>query len=528
MLSGSGDAHAVPMALLLRALGVVYVAAFVSLGVQIRGLLGQDGILPALSYLNELESAFGRGAWTYAPSIFWWGCSDTLLEGACWVGAAAGLGAALGLAPGPLLLLAWFLYGSLVSVGQVFLNYQWDVLLLEAGFLAPWATRWKLLLSWRSPPEPSFLIVILYRWLLFRLMFASGCVKVRSDTVWRDLSALDYHFWTQPLPPWTAWWMQQLPGGIRASATALTLVLELGGPWLILAGRRGRRAAFLLFSVFQLALIATGNFGFFNLLTLALGLPLLSSFQPEPREDPALEAESREQRASRSEEQSGEWAGRLATGARVGLAGLVFVLSVGSLGRMFRADFLLPSPLDAIEREVAPWRLVNGYGLFADMTEERPELVVELSADGHIWAPVEFKWKPGPTDARPKIAFLHMPRLDWQMWFEALHYGAQASLSHGGGPPEAGRGYRIDRWFGLFLAALLRPEADVQQLLASPVSSASRSWIRVVAYRYRFSTLDERRRSGDWWIREPAGTFVPPLQIETPAATKLDAPKTRE
>lgn len=508
---GLEDSHADGMQIYVRLLGVVYAVAFLSLAVQVRGLIGSDGILPAAEHLRLAGEVLGDKARLRVPTLFWIAVADPLLVAAAWAGAAAGLAVAVGLIQGPLLLLAWALYLSLVSVGQVFLNYQWDMLLLEAGFLAPWVAPWRWRVPWRCGLEPSPVLVRLHWWLLFRLMFAAGWVKVQTDPVWRDLTALDYHFWTQPLPTWTAWWMQQTPGFVRQAGTAATLAVELIAPWLIFAGRRGRWLAFGVWGGFQILIAATGNYGFFNLLAFALGVPLLG-IRPGAR---PMELESAESLTEVSgwKVQPSFLHARVRQASVIGLALLVAALSALSFGRLFRRDLIPPYPLDAIERELAGLRIVNGYGLFADMTEDRPEIRVEVSDDGLSWMPIRFRWKPGDPERRPRFTFFHMPRLDWQMWFEGLHFLAQDEVYEARGIAAPDRQYFPSRWFQQWVVRLLEAPNAASELTAGPRRTHPPLVLRARVYRYRFASADERRATGAWWQREFVGEYLPGVRL---------------
>lgn len=513
---GVEDSHRRAVDLFLRLLAVVYFIAFLSLAVQVRGLIGETGILPAGSYLQRLSEMLGSRAFMNAPSLFWANHADFYLQAACWSGAAFSLLVVAGVGQGPLLLLNWVLYLSLVSVGQVFLHYQWDVLLLEAGFLAFWMAPWKRWISWSQAPEPPLLLVWLERWLIFRLMLSSGWVKVRNDEVWRNLSALDFHYWTQPLPTWTAWWLHHAPEITRQAGVAATLIVELIIPWLIFFGRPGRKVACISLSGFQILLMLSGNFGFFNLLTLALCIPLWS--RPRRGSNVTADVSKRGERiedtgpTGRAKPASLE--ARLRGYAAVPLALVVVLLSFAALARTEKRNLILPYPLDALERHLSPFFLANRYGLFADMTEERPELIVEVSPDGRTWQPLHFRWKPGPLDRRPQFTGFHMPRLDWQMWFEALNFSAQNGYYETRGVPPGKRTYYANLWFYQFARRVLDGPNAATGLLEMFPEEPQPGSIRAVAYRYRFSTPRERREDGDWWKRERISIYLPEMRLE--------------
>lgn len=260
--------------LFLRALALVYLCAFLSLVVQVEGLIGSRGIVPAEELLRVLRQRTGVERYWLLPTLFWIDASDRALLLLCGGGAVLSLALLAGLAPVPTLTLLWALYLSLVGVGQVFLGYQWDALLLETGLLAVFFAPWGL--RPRVAGEPPWVVLWLLRWLLFRLMFSSALAKLTSgDPTWRSLSALDYHYWTQPLPTWIGWHMHQLPSWFQKASVAAMFGVELLVPLLVFAGRWARVAALVPLVGLQLLIAATGNYAFFNLLTAALCLTLL-------------------------------------------------------------------------------------------------------------------------------------------------------------------------------------------------------------------------------------------------------------
>lgn len=487
--------------LFLRLLGVVYLIAFASLEVQIEGLLGVDGLRPAAELLQDAAAGRETAPVLRVPTVFWWtGADDAVLRGTCRLGVVAAALLATGLLPLPLLALLWILYLSLVSVGGPFLRFQWDALLLETGFLSIfWAP-----LSWRigAPgAAPSRVVLWLLRWLLFRLMFFSGWVKLASgDPTWWDLSALSYHFWTQPLPAWTSWYANLLPGELLRLTCGVVLVLELALPFAIFAGRRARLVAACGFALLQLGIAATGSYGFFNLLSLVLCVPLLDDgwLGATGAAKNAIAASSRREVHSR----------RLRLARDIAVAALLLGLSAPLTWRQLTG---LPSALDHLLARgtdfLAPFEVVNPYGLFAVMTKTRPEVVVEGSEDGTSWRPYELPWKPGALDRAPGFAAPHMPRLDWQLWFDGL---AIEHLLTGG------RG-RSDIVTPSLLAALRRGSPAVRDLLAEdPFPAAPPRFLRWRLYRYRFTSGAERAATGDWWQREPVYASEPVSERPAP------------
>ena len=455
--------------LLLSGIGVCYAAAFASLAVQLRGLVGEQGILPNAEWFRYL--ALRGAAFADAPSLCWGdGCGDALLLSLAWGGAIAGVLLAAGVLPLASAAVCWLAYLSLLHAGQIFLGYQWDGLLLEAGFLAlllappdaigPRSAGWQ-----REPPRAA---IWLFRWLLFRLMLGSGVVKLGSgDPSWRDLTALASHYETQPLPTWTSWWMAQLPLGVQRVATLVTLGVELLAPLGCFGPRRARLVSAAAIAALMLGIAATGNYGFFNLLTVVLCIALL--------DDAALPARRRAQGTALPARRGHARAAALA-GVPLGLLGAsALLLSTGPLA--------LREPLVTLFRLQHGFHLANPYGLFAVMTTERPEIAIEGSRDGERWQAYGFRWKPGDPRAAPRFTGLHMPRLDWQLWFAAQ-----------GGAERVG-------WLrGPFLGRLLAGSPAVRDLLgADPFGAAPPAFVRVRVDDYRFTTRAQRAATGAWW-----------------------------
>ncbi len=500
-------------ALFLRLLGFVYLVAFVSLAVQITGLVGEHGILPIGRFLQAAHDYYGSRVYPVVPTVLWIAHSDAMLLVVCWAGAAAGAVVAAGIAPLPLLTLAWLLYLSISVAGQTFLNFQWDGLLLETGFLAllyaptGWRARW-----WREPASPAARWLIWF--LLFRLMFLSGITKLLSgDPTWRNLTALNYHYFTQPLPTPAAWYAAQLPQAWQKASTLFVYCVELVAPWFVLAPLRGslaRRTACALLIGLQLVIALTGNYGFFNLLTLVLCAAALDDelllrlapqrlrrrlaalVQPGAAAPPAADTP-----AALTPLRSASPA-RSSTSKRM-LAGVLAALATVTLVRemVATASGAVPPWINSVLSPVAPFRSINGYGLFRVMTTQRPEIVMEGSRDTVTWQAYEFRFKPGAPQRPPRLIEPYMPRLDWQMWFGALDPRGNGS------------------WLAPFMERVLEGSPAVLRLLArNPFPDAPPQYLRLVLYRYRFSTRAERRASGAWWQRELLGTLTAPLTLE--------------
>jgi predicted DCC family thiol-disulfide oxidoreductase YuxK len=496
----------------LRLLALVYLVAFVSLAVQVGGLIGEEGLLPAGQLLDLVRRAHGGAAVLAMPTLGWLGAGDAALSWMCWGGAAAALLALLGFAQGWLFGLCWVSYLSLVHLGQDFLSFQWDVLLTEAGFLALLLAPWRHLRPrWPAEePAPPTVAIWLLRLLLFKLMFGSGLTKLTwGDPTWRDLTALTYHYWTQPLPTPLAWYASHLPLWLQRLSCAAMLATELFLPWLVFAPRRPRRLALLGFVLLQALIAATGNYGFFNLLTIVLCVPLL--------DDAAWPAALRGPLLGRQALETARRPSRL-TRAFIGLvAGLLFVLSIPSLVETLDSPALLRDlgrPLGRLTAAARPFLVSNSYGLFRTMTTTRPEIEIEGSLDGEDWAPLPFRYKPGAPARAPRFVAPYMPRLDWQMWFAAL--GAERVI----GDPVATDAWLMqdDRWLARLLVGLLRGEPRIRALLArSPFGETPPRFVRLVLWQYRFTS-----GGPEWWARERVGVLAGPFRL--PAAPRTPPP----
>jgi lipase maturation factor 1 len=482
-----------------RALGVIYVIAFVSLAVQVTALAGHDGILPAGQYLEAVHTQLGAQRFWMMPTVFWAGAGDLALRAACWGGAAVSLVVALGFIPLPGLAAAWVLYLSLCVVCRTFLNFQWDALLLETGFLALFVAppRWRCRVPCR--PAPPGFALFLIRFLLFRLMFSSAIVKLASgDPTWWRLRALDVHYFTQPIPSWTAWYAQQLPSWLQTFSCGVMFFCELVVPFFIFAPRRLRHVAAAILLGFQALISATGNFAFFNLLTMVLCIVLFDDsgwprrlrerFQPpEPESPPEIHVDP-----VPSPGAARRWPAWIAAPLVV----LLVTLSTAEMTARWRLALPWPRPLMTLAEALQPFRIINAYGLFAVMTTTREEIVVEGSDDGQHWEAYEFRWKPGDVLRPPPLVAPHQPRVDWQMWFAALS------------------DYRRQPWFSNFLARLLQGSPEVLALMErNPFPLHPPLYIRSVGYDYRFTSLEERRATGAWWVREERGLYSPPQSL---------------
>ncbi len=500
----------------LRALGTIYLIAFVSLWVQVNGLVGSDGMSPANQFLPAVRAQIGPDAYALLPTLCWFGQSDAFLYFLCGSGVLFSLLLIFGIAPAISLVALFALYLSLTIAGQIFFNFQWDVLLLEAGFLSIFFAPWRLwprrfsveavvpaannfhpagdmpatalaTPSRQQEPPVSRAGLFLLKLLLFKLMLMSGVVKLTSgDPSWWNLTALDYHYWSQPLPTVFGWLADKSPEWFKHFSVAFCIVIEIVAPFFIWAPRRLRLGAAGLMIFLQVGIGLTGNYCFFNLLTIALCLLLI--------DDSATGMSLRGVRGQR---------GALFVPDRLGAWGavavfiLTFPINAWLIFSAFKPLARPPRALANVYERLEAFRIVNGYGLFRVMTKDRCEIVLEGSTDGIDWLPYEFKWKPGDVKRAPGWCAPHQPRLDWQMWFAALET-----------PQE-------NRWLIALVFRLLQGSRDVSGLLSrNPFPDKPPRYIRAMFYRYRFTTVDERHQIGAWWKREELREYLPALSLD--------------
>ena len=475
--------------LFLRALGLVYLFAFGSLAVQITGLIGSHGILPAGDFLSRVAAVYPTpDRYLLLPTFAWINSSDAFLQFLCVGGAVLALLLIFDIATLPVLALLWFFYLSIVNIGQDFLAFQWDILLLEVGFLAIFLAPFHLLPPISRQRAPAMGVIWLFRWLLFRLMFSSGVVKLLSgDPNWRNLTALSYHYWTQPLPTPLAWVMAQLPLWFMQFSTAFTFLIELVVPFLFFMPRRIRFVGGLLTIALQVLILLTGNYTFFNWLTLALCILLFD-------DDALRRFFPRRLRAAQQRRPS-----IVKRVIVVPLATVLLFVSGLRLINLFNPRVSpnnLPPVLAQLYQRVSGLYLTNGYGLFAVMTTTRPEIIIEGSKDGQNWLPYEFPYKAGDVNRIPAYVAPYQPRLDWQMWFAALG------------------DYRSNPWLVSFVLRLLQGSPDVLALMTyNPFPDAPPTYIRAQLYQYHFTDWSQHSATGVWWTRQLIGAYLPPLSL---------------
>ena len=475
--------------LFLRLLGLVYVVAFLIIVNQWQPLLGSHGLLPAREALDALGETKGRGllAFLRLPTLFLFDASDAAFRVGGYAGLLLSLCLLCGLANVPLLFALWLLYLSYVHAGRTFYGYGWEILLLETGFLAiflaptlragPFARR--------TPPSP--IVIALLRWLIFRVMFGAGLIKLRGDPCWRDLTCMVFHYETQPIPNALSWYLHHLPVWFHRLEVVFNHAVELIAPFFVFGPRRARHLAGASIVAFQVLLILSGNLSFLNWLTIAVAVScfddaLLARVLP-PRARVWVETRT---------------AGLAETKARAlavyALAVVVGLLSINPVVNML-------SPRQVMNTSFDPFELVNTYGAFGSVGRERFEIVLEGTADtepmdGARWTEYQFKCKPSDPMRRPCWVSPYHYRLDWQMWFAAMP------------------GAPTPHWLVKLVAKLLGGDAAARALLApGAFDDRPPRWIRGRLYRYEFTDPGER----GWWRRTFVAEYLPPLSAASPA-----------
>ncbi|MCK0113944.1 lipase maturation factor family protein [Ornithinimicrobium sp. F0845] len=479
--------HELSRVVLQRGIAALYVVAFVAVLRQFRPLLGERGLLPVP---RSLERAGARAG----PTLFRWHYSDALLVVVGGVGVLVALSLVVGLpqrgpAWVPMLAFAvlYLLYLSVVNVGQVFYGFGWESLLLEAGFLAAF-------LGSDRVPVPT-LVLLAFCWLVFRVEFGAGLIKMRGDPCWRDLTCLYYHHETQPMPGPFSPYFHALPKPLHRVEVGANHVVQLGVPFLLFAPQPVATWAAALVVITQLWLVVSGNFAWLNWLTLLLACAAVS--------DDVLAAVLpwSPGGAAAGEVGAGELPADLATGPAWFAAAVVAMAAV-VLALSYRPARNLLSRSQQMNASFNRWHLVGAYGAFGSITRRRDEVVVEGTladdpADEDAWREYEFKGKPGPVHQRPRQWAPYHLRLDWGMWFLALGSPAQHV------------------WFERFLRRLLEADPATLRLLhRDPFDGQRPRWVRARVFRYRYATRAERRRDRVWWVRDERGLLVDPRRID--------------
>ncbi len=478
--------------LILRLLGITYAIAFLVAANQILPLIGSNGLLPLDNFVDGVRTALGGslGGFLRLPSIFWFNHSDTALVVTAWIGFALSCVVACGYANAILLFVLWALYMSFVHLGQDWYGYGWEVQLLETGFLAIFLCP---LFDPRPFPKrpPPLVVIWLFRWLIFRIMFGAGLIKIRGDESWRDLTALFYHFETQPIPNGLSRWFHFLPRAVLKGGVVFNHLAELVAPWFAFWPRIARLIAGAVMILFQLTIFVGGNLSFLNWLTI---IPALACF--DDRFWAKLLPRRLTNAAVRAQTAATVSGPMLATSWA--LAALVAFLSIQPVVNLF-------SPHQIMNTSFDPLDLVNTYGAFGSVGKERYNVVFEGASEDFPnepdWKPYPYKGLPVALDERPpQIAPYHL-RLDWQMWFAAM-----------GSPNEY-------PWTLNLIWKLLHNDPGALSLFRSnPFPEKPPRYVRAVLYRYAFVRPNPQ---GLWWKRERLGLWLPPLSLDTPELKQL-------
>ncbi len=495
-----------PRWLFLRMLGAIAFSAFYSLAFQIRGLIGPNGILPAGNYLHLVaEQLDGKRFW-FAPTLLWLHAGDHALMALCWLGMAAGIALLFNLWPRLSLAVAFVCYLSFVAAAQDFSGYQSDGMLLEALFLAfffaPSGLRPRL--GAHAPPSRAAFFLLQWEW--FRIYFESGMVKLISgDPQWRHLTAMDGYYQNGPLPTWIGWYLSHLPHHFHEACALATLVMELAIVWMMFLPRPFRLACFLIVTPWELVVILTANYTFLNYLVLALGVLLLDDRLLSRLFDHLL-SKLRWHKGNRAVDGILEaalpleerWQDRVRRGIALGTTAVGAVMMLW----IFYATTvqMIEIPLGEADfaqwpiEQLQPFRIANRYGLFAVMTNGRYEIEFQGSNDGTTWTAYPFRYKPQALNKAPGIYAPYQPRLDWNLWF--------ASLGNWNSYPIV----------PLTEAALINGSPQVLHLFAgNPFPQAPPKYVRAVLYQYWFTTIAQKRATGDWWRRKYIGVYAPEI-----------------
>jgi len=470
---------------------VIYASAFLILVRQGPALIGAHGILPATEYLDRVSTVLhsrSAGFWQL-PSLFWLSTSDAWLQGCAWLGLLGGLAMLAGWSNAPLLAVLWALYLSFSHVGQIFYGYGWDSLLCETGFLAIFLAPALRPRELDAKSPPSAIVVVLFRWLSFRIMFGAGLIKLRGDECWTNLTCLAYHYETQPNPGPLSHLFHAAPLWFHKLGTLFNHLVEVIAPFGVFGPRPARLLAGGLIIAFQTILILSGNLSFLNWLTLVIAFACFDD-HALLRLVPAKRHESVRQRVASLSEVTRSRARRVVS---IALALVIGTLSLNPIMNLL-------SPRQAMNASFDPFNLVNTYGAFGSVSRERYEVIIEgtnsttLDANS-VWKEYQLPCKPGRVDRAPCWITPYHYRLDWQLWFVPLS-------------PEYQR-----RWFLSLTHKLLRGDDAVLALFSeNPFPTRPPHFIRADFYRYEFAPLGGH----DTWRRSHAGQYLAPVSLDDP------------
>lgn len=494
--------------LFLRFLGVIYFTAFLVALNQNIPLIGQNGILPATKHLKMYENYFKKGLWQRlqnCPTLLWFVERDSI---DWWLDAMAIAGLIMscfmilfGAANMIMLLALWILYHSIVNVGQTWYGFGWESQLLETGFLVIFFCPLFNLSAYPRNSPPSKVVIYGYRWLIFRIMIGAGLIKIRGDQCWRDLTCMNYHYQTQPVPNPLSYFLHQSPESIHKLETAGNHIIELIVPFFLLWPRKLCIFAGFLQVLFQIILIFSGNLSFLNWLTI---LPSICCF-----DDASLFwifSNKSKAKVSRiicfndieSQRKKQSFASKFRSFINFLLFCLIAYLSIPVVTNIL-------SPRQAMNRSFDSLRIVNTYGAFGSMTKTRTEVILQgthsnnPNSDDAVWLEYEFKCKPGNITRRPCVISPYHYRLDWLMWFAAFQNAES------------------NPWFIRLIAKLLENDKIVTSLLAKNPFEKGKppTYIRAEHYKYKYTPLGSNSaQAGKWWKRKRIGSYLPPVNMK--------------
>ncbi len=536
---GPRRSYVVTRNLIVRLLGVIYVFAFLGILFQGLPLLGHHGLTPIDTYVATLREA-GASFWD-VPSLFMFDASDAALMTWAAIGLAIAMFVAAGYANIPMLVVLWIVYGSYERMGQAWFSFGWEMQLLETTLLVA-AMVHPIDPRPRQPPGAS---LVLMRWLAFRIMLGAGLIKLRGDACWHDLTCLDTHFETQPLPNPLSPLFHHAPGVLHAAGVALNHGVELVAPWLVFGPRLLRLGAGCAMLAFQITLIASGNLAFLNWLTV---IPLLACFD----DDFLRRLTPKRWRWDAVALPATPLAASLAPGLVVFGAALVAVMvwtpmlgelpataqvvvavvlvtaalvatprsrdlgwpitrqhaavaMFAALVAMKSCDVIenLASSHQAMNKSFDVVSLVNTYGAFGSVGKVRHELVIEgtLDADPQhaTWRAYELPCKPGDLARRPCVLGPYHRRLDWVIWFAAM----QDEIN--------------DAWLLHLVYKLLDGDREIRKLLEDPFDGVAPRWVRIRRFVYHL----EGYGADDWWSRDHEELWLPPIAHDNPELLRI-------
>ncbi|XP_061561985.1 lipase maturation factor 1 isoform X2 [Phycodurus eques] len=495
---------------LLRSVAFIYFVAFSVAYNQNKQLIGENGLMPCKSYLNSVKhyvgGKIGMAALAYTPSILWfldWSNMDANLDGIALLGMAlSGFVLVTGMANVVIMVSLWVLYHSLVNVGQLWYSFGWESQLLETGFLAIFLCPiWTLSQVPRRSP-PSLISIWTFRWLIVRIMLGAGLIKIRGDKCWRDLTCMDYHYETQPVPNPMSYYMHRSPWWFHRFETLSNHFIELIVPFFTFLGRRMCIINGALQILFQIVLILSGNLSFLNWLSI---VPSLACF-----DDASLGFLFRSRSGAKKtvlKIQDEDKSGRTPEATKGMQIRHIVNVSLGILIGCLSVPVLmnLLSPRQVMNTSFDPLRIVNTYGAFGSITKERTEVIFQgtLSEDPKnpkaVWEEYQFLCKPGDPYRRPCLISPYHYRLDWLMWFAAFQT------------------YEQSEWVIHIAGRLLANDSTVLSLLDhNPFQDRGiPRWVRGEHFRYKFSQPGSTSAAeGKWWLRKRIGPYFPAVDLE--------------